>query len=101
MGGRIDPRSYRLGTGENADPDAIEDLRNRVEKHERLTRGQPKKPFKEILKRKMSGEPEDEDPPEDAAEDQPQKGGKTPLLGLDPGQDAKIAKKGAKVIVKG
>jgi hypothetical protein len=101
MAGRIDPRTYRLGTGENADPDAIEDLRARVEKHERLTRGKPAKAFKEVLKRKMSGEPEEDAENQDQEQPEQQKGQKAPLLGLDPGQDSKIAKKGAKVIVKG
>lgn len=99
MSRRVDPRSYRLA-GEATDPEAIEELQARVEKHDRLTRGKPVKAFKDVLKKKMRGEePEEEEKKDDEQGDQ--KGQKPPLLGLDPNQPSHIASAKTKVIVKG
>lgn len=101
---RIERQPYRIGSGNNADPEAIEELQERRDKHERLTRGKPVRAFGSVLKdrmKKLRG-----DQPEEEAEDENKRGARDPLLGLDPNQDSAIAnrpegKRAGKVIVKG
>lgn len=100
---RIDPRPHRIGAGQTTiDPENLEDLQLRRERHERLTRGEPKQPFAKVLATRMrDGEPEPE--PERPAV--PDKGAIDPHLGLAPQQDRQLASgrrtRSAKVIVKG
>lgn len=96
---RIRPRPSRVGTGQGSDEAAIEELEALREKHDRLTRGPPKKPFSQVLKEKMGHEEE-----EQAPEPHPP-GAIEPHLGLGLNQDASLASqpgaRSAKVIVKG
>ena len=98
---RIETRPYRVGSGGATEPEAFEDLEVRREKHERLTRGKPAKSFKQILKERMYGEDEEQDP----SPPEPSSGAIEPYLGLDPRQDAQLAnqkgRRSAKVIIKG
>ena len=104
MSRRIQPRPYRVGTGENGEPEAIEELLNRREKHERLTRGAPSRAFGEVLKNRraaLRGESKEPDE-EEAAET----GARDPLLGLVPGQNSTLVnrpsgRRSGQVILKG
>lgn len=100
MDRRITRRQYRVGSGDNADPEAIEELERRRDKHERLTRGKPAQTFAQVLKTRR-----DRDRPEEEEEEAPKKGAIEPHLGLAPTQDASLTNAGAlrsaKVIVKG
>lgn len=101
---RIERQPYRLGSGQNADPEAIDELHQRRDKHERLTRGRPARPFRAVLGdrlKKMRGDTSDESP-----EHENPSGARDPLLGLDPNQDAALANRAdgtrsGKVIIKG
>jgi hypothetical protein len=100
---RIELRRRRVGQYDGEDTDYIDELRARQEKHERLTRGKPKKGFGDVLKDRLK-----RDRPEEEEEETPEPtlGAKDPLLGLDPNQDSAIAnrpagKRAGKVIVKG
>ncbi len=100
---RIETRRRRVGQYDGDQVDEIEELRKRQEKHERLTRGKPKRGFGDVLKDRMK-----RDAPEEEEEEVqlPAWGAKDPLLGLDPNQDSAIAnrpsgKRAGKVIVKG
>jgi predicted KAP-like P-loop ATPase len=99
---RIDARPNRLGSPDTTDPEKIEELQQRVDKHTRLTAKKTGAVFSDVLKKRMKklrGEDEDED--EDGAEEEEQQqGGKEALLALHPGQQASLANK-KKVIVKG
>lgn len=97
-------RRRRVGQYDGEDSDYIDELRARQEKHERLTRGQPKKGFGDVLKDRMKRDRPEEEEEEETAE--PTMGARDPLLGLDPNQDSAIAnrpegKRAGKVIVKG
>ena len=101
MSRKLHRRNPNVGKGDYSDPLAIEELRKRQEKHERLTRGKPKQSFSSVLRRRMG---KDDAEPEE--EEQMEKGAKQPLLGLDPAQDASIAnhpegRNSGMVIVKG
>ena len=103
MSRRIERRNPRVGKGDYSDPKAIEELQERQEKHERLTRGKPSVSFSSVLKKRLSDGKEDEEEPE---QEQAGPGARDPLLGLNPGQDAAIANhpkglRSGKVIVKG
>lgn len=101
MNRRIDRRQWRIGAGDNSDPEAIDELNKRLEKHERLTRGKPARGFAQVLKdRRDRDKPEEEE-----VEEAPKKGAIEPHMGLSPTQDSAIANRGGgragKVIVKG
>lgn len=101
MGGRIERQPYRVGSGNNADPEAIEELEKRRDKHERLTRGKPARTFAMVLAdRRRRDQPEEEE-----AEETREQGAIEPHMGLAPGQDAALVnqsgKRSTKVIVKG
>jgi len=97
---RIERRQWRIGAGENSDPEAIEELQKRQEKHERLTRGKPSRAFAAVLKDRR-----DRDKPEEEEEaEAPKRGAIEPHLGLSPTQDSALTNRGGrggKVIVKG
>lgn len=97
-------RRRRVGQFDGEQVEEIEELRKRQEKHERLTRGKPKRGFGDVLKDRMNRDRPEEDEDEEVV--LPAKGAKDPLLGLDPNQDSAIAnrpsgKRAGKVIVKG
>lgn len=96
---RIEPRPYRVGTGDTTDPDHLDELQVRREKHDRLTRGKPERPFAAVLRERMrDGEPEPEPPPTIPP------GAIEPHLGLDPRQNPELAAgqgRASKVIIKG
>jgi hypothetical protein len=84
------------------DPDSLDDLQLRRERHERLTRGPPARPFSSVLAAaRRGGAPEPV--PEPLAPAPP--GAIDPHLGLDPRQDAALAsgsgRRSATVIIKG
>lgn len=98
---RIDPRPHRVGSDPSTgDPESLDDLQIRREKHERITRGKPERPFSKVLADRMRGGPEPA--PEPPAP--PPRGAIEPHLGLTPQQDRRLASgqtRSAKVIVKG
>lgn len=101
---RIHRRPYRVGAGESGEPEAIEELLQRREKHERLTRGAPSRAFGDVLKQRQKVLHGEEDDEEEAAADEA--GAKDPLLGLDPGQSSALSnrpsgRRSGQVIVKG
>jgi hypothetical protein len=98
MNRRIDGRPHRLGSPDTTDPEKIEELRQRVEKHERLTAKKTGAVFSEVLKQRMKRLRGDED--EDEKDEGEEEGEKEPLLALHPGQQPGLANK-KKVIVKG
>lgn len=98
---RIERRQWRIGAGDHCDPEAIDELQKRQEKHERVTRGKPERKFAQVLKDRR-----DRDRPEQEEEEPaPQKGAIDPHLGLAPTQDSALANRAGgrsgKVIVKG
>jgi hypothetical protein len=100
---RIDAQPYRLGSPESADPEKIDELRARVDKHTRLTSKKTGAVFSEVLKKRMKklrGEDDEDENAEGGEGEQEQQGEKEPLLALHPGQKADLANK-KKVIVKG
>lgn len=108
MRDRIEPRPYRLGTADNADPENITELEARREKHERLTRGRPKKTFAALLDEKMKDgrHEEQDDEPSDEEREAASAQSQGSLLGLDPNQSPGLAEKGSKrrsarVIIRG
>ena len=101
---RINPRRWRVGSDGGLEPEDIEALEHRREKHARLTQ-RPARPFGEVLKDRLKADrPEADD--EQSLEDDNTAGARDPLLGLDPNQNASLANPGAgrrsgRVIVKG
>ena len=99
---RIQPRPSRVGAGPTRDPDELEELQVRREKHERLTGARPAQSFATVLAGRMDGDTSK--PPSRDAEPRLE-GAIEPHLGLDPAQDAALAsasgRRSAKVIVKG
>lgn len=103
MSRRIELRRRRVGDYTGDEADEIDQLRTRQEKHERLTRGPPKRGFGDVLKDRLRRDKPDEEEEEVVVQE---RGAKDPLLGLDPNQDSAIAnrpagKRAGKVIVKG
>ncbi len=99
---RIDAPPYRLGHPDTTDPEKIEELQKRVEKHTRLTAKKTGAVFSEVLTKRMKrmrGEDDDDETPE-GGEGEEQQGDREPLLALHPGQQPGLANK-KKVIVKG
>lgn len=99
---RIQPRRWRVGSDGGLEPEDIEALDHRREKHERLTQ-RPSRAFGEVLRERLKADRPDPEPQEEEGSDQ---GARDPLLGLDPNQNAGIANSGAgrrsgRVIVKG
>ena len=97
---RVEGRPSRLGSPDTTDPEKIEELRARVDKHTRLTGKKTGAVFSEVLKQRMKklrGEDDDDDEKEGEEEEQ---GEKEALLALHPGQQPSLANK-KKVIVKG
>jgi hypothetical protein len=97
---RIDARMTRLGGPDTTDPEKIEELQQRVDKHTRLTAKKTGAVFSEVLKQRMKklrGEDDDEEQQGQEAEEE---GEKEALLALHPGQQPGLANK-KKVIVKG
>jgi hypothetical protein len=97
---RIDARMPRLGSPDSSDPEKIEELRQRVDKHERLTAKKTGAVFSEVLKQRMKrlrGEDDEEEKEEQGEEEESDN---EPLLALHPGQAPGLANK-KKVIVKG
>jgi hypothetical protein len=111
MGGKIHGRDPMVGSGMMNQPEKLEELQERIDKHERLTRGKPTKSFKEVFDQKMKKhrqqqdeEPEEKD--EKEGEEERKKGAIDPLLGLSPGQKPSLAnpskdRRSAKFILKG
>ena len=102
MSRRIDPRRWRVGSEGGLDPEDIENLEARREKHARLMQ-QPARSFGDVLKDRLKKDRPEE---EEAEEEAPPKGARDPLLGLDPNQKPALANPGAgrrsgRVIVKG
>ncbi len=103
MSSKIEPRPYRIGTGNLADPENLEELETRRAKHARMTAKKPERTFGEVLKaRQVSdwGEKEEEERQEHG------EGAIDPHMGLAPQQDASLVtggqgRRSAKVIVKG
>lgn len=99
---RIEPRPYRVGTGDGNEPESLEALQHRRDKHDRLTRGRPARAFSEILKDRLRAGAAEAPP---ARVEQPPPGAIDPHIGLDPRQDASLANartsRSAKVIIKG
>lgn len=98
---RIDRRRDWNGAGGLAEPDYIEKLQERREKHARLIAGKPERSFAAILHEKIYGPP-----PEPVEEPAREPGAIEPHLGLSPAQDSAIVPKSkgrrsARVIVKG
>lgn len=96
---RVEPRDYRLGAPDSSDPEKIDELRARQEKHRRLTGGKPERAFLDVLKsrmRKLRGEPDDDEDTSEGEDEEP----KEALLALHPSQKPALANK-KKVIVKG
>ncbi len=100
---RIEARPQRLGSPDTTDPEKIEELRQRVDHHARLTGKKTGAVFSDVLKKKqrrLRGEDEDEDAEKQDQEQEGQGEKKEALLALHPGQSASLANK-KKVIVKG
>lgn len=105
---KIYGRNHLVGSGQMNHPDRIETLEARRAQHERLTRGKPVKPFRELLDEKMKRrrdreeERKDED---DAGEEEQRKGAIDPHLGLLPAQtgiaNRTKGRRSGKVILKG
>lgn len=94
---RIELRRQRVGSHDSSDPDNVRDLQDRVEKHERLTRGKPKQTFKAVLERRRreDGSEEEREEPAD----------REALLGYTPHQAKQLkpgpsVRRSAKVILK-
>lgn len=97
MSRRIEPRPHRLGTPDHHEPEKIDELRERQEKHTRLIAGKPARAFSEVLSQRMKklrGEDEPKEEEEGESEE------KEALLALHPAQAPGLANK-KKVIVKG
>ena len=102
MSRRIQPRRWRVGSDGGVDPEDIEALEQRRDKHERLTQ-RPARAFGDVLRDRMKADRPDAEEADDP--DDP-KGARDPLLGLDPNQNAGIAnpaagRRSGRVIVKG
>ena len=90
-------------------PERLEALDLRIARHERLTRGLPKKAFKDVLAERLAhGREKDEanrrSEQESRGQDEEEPGAREALIGLSPGQDAMVTgstRRSAKVIVKG
>ncbi|MBI2375902.1 MAG: hypothetical protein HYV07_18055 [Deltaproteobacteria bacterium] len=99
MADRIEKRHTWAGTGMMNTPEALSELEQRKELHERLIQGKGPRTFDEIFEEKLHGKPEPEQVEEET------KGAIEPLLGLAPSQSAALAtgKKGraGRVIIKG
>ena len=96
---RVEGRMSRLGSPDTTDPEKIEELQQRVDKHTRLTGKKTGAVFSDVLKKRMKklrGE-DDEEEKEDGEEEEG--GEKEALLALHPGQQPSLANK-KKVIVK-
>ncbi|MEL7370819.1 MAG: hypothetical protein AAFN74_18000 [Myxococcota bacterium] len=102
MSRRIQARRWQVGSEGGLDPEDIEALEQRREKHARMMQ-KPARPFGEILRDRIKADsPEQEEESEAEAD----KGAKDPLLGLAPNQNAKLAntttgRRSGRVIVKG
>ncbi|MEL6189114.1 MAG: hypothetical protein AAFU79_31215 [Myxococcota bacterium] len=97
---RIETRPYRVGAGDTTDPEHLDELQVRREKHERMTRGKPERTFAAVLRDRMRGGSDEEEPPTPEASP----GAIEPHLGLDPRQNPSLANgqgRAAKVILKG
>lgn len=100
---RIAPRRWRVGSDGGLEPEDIDALETRREKHARLTH-RPERKFGEVLKDRMAADRPDADDEDERA---PKPGARDPLLGLDPNQNARLAnppvagRRSGKVIVKG
>lgn len=99
-----------VGSGMMNQPEKLEELQERIDQHERLTRGKPAKSFKEVFDQKMKKhrQQQDDEPEEkeEQEEEKNKKGAIDPLLGLSPGQKPSIAnpskdRRSAKFILKG
>lgn len=97
MSRRIDTQPYRLGSPDTTDPEKIEELRQRVDKHARLTSKKTGSVFSDVLKKRMKKLRGEDDEEEKEPEEE---GEKEALLALHPGQQPGLANK-KKVIVKG
>ena len=100
MSRRIDAQPYRLGSPDSTDPEKIEELRQRVDKHARLTSKKTGAVFSEVLKQRMKKLRGEDDEEEKDGEEGEEEGEKEALLALHPGQQPGLANK-KKVIVKG
>ncbi len=100
MSRRIEPRPSRVGEGDGgSDPDHIRDLEERVERHERVTRGKPRVSFRAVLTHKRKRDEAPSETPED-------EGPVDAWLGYSPGQAAQLGptrseRRSGKVIFKG
>lgn len=97
---RIESRRSRIGHRDASDPDTIRDLEERLDKHDRLTRGKPKESFRTVLARRQASDPDE--PPEPDSESAP----KEAHLGYAPGQLDRLkptpsGRRSAKVIFRG
>ncbi|MEM7674950.1 MAG: hypothetical protein AAF449_03000 [Myxococcota bacterium] len=102
MSRRIQARRWQVGSEGSPEPDDIEALEQRREKHARMMQ-RPARSFGEVLRDRVKADKPDAD--EEAQADE-NKGAKDPLLGLAPNQNAKLAnttpgRRSGRVIVKG
>ena len=112
----IDGRNHLVGSGQMNHPERLEALEDARARHERLTRGKPVRPFREIFDEKMKkvtrrneDDREGEERGErEADEDLLEVGAIDPHLGLAVGQKPELAnrpknggRRSAKVILRG
>jgi hypothetical protein len=103
---RIQARDFFVGSGMMNTPEKLEELQDARARHERLTRGKPSKPFKDLLEQKMKQGRGDQDEQPEEQKPEEKEGAKDPLLSLSPAQKPAIAnrakgRRSGQVIVKG
>ena len=92
-----------MGSDGGLEPEDIEALEQRREKHDRLTQ-RPGRKFGEVLNDRLKAASSKADEDDDSRADTA--GARDPLLGLDPNQNARLAnpaagRRSGRVIVKG
>ena len=103
MSRRISPRRWRVGSDGGLDPEDVDALEQRREKHERMMQ-RPARAFGDVLKDRLKADRPETD--EQDGDDKEEPGARDPLLGLDPNQNARLAnrssgRRSGRVIVKG